>query len=51
MFRIAFLHTNTNIELCVMAGHIVRMGENKNTYRCLVGNEEAKRPLARPRRR
>jgi hypothetical protein len=27
------------------------MGENTNTYRFLVGKEEGKRPLGRPRRR
>jgi hypothetical protein len=32
------------------AGHVVRMGEKRNTYR-LVGKPEEKRPLGRPRRR
>jgi hypothetical protein len=33
------------------AGHVARMGENKNAYRLLVGKPEGKRPLGRPRRR
>jgi hypothetical protein len=33
------------------AGHVTRMGENKNTYRILVGKPEGKRPLGRPRRK
>jgi hypothetical protein len=33
------------------AGHIARMGENRNAYRALVGKPEGKRPLGRPRRR
>jgi hypothetical protein len=33
------------------AGHIARMGENRNAYRLLVGKPEGKRPLGRPRRR
>jgi hypothetical protein len=33
------------------AGHVARMGENRNTYRLLVGKKEGKRPLGRPRRR
>jgi hypothetical protein len=33
------------------AGHIARMGENRNDYRLLVGKPERKRPLGRPRRR
>jgi hypothetical protein len=32
------------------AGHVARMGE-KNAYRILVGKQEGKRPLGRPRRR
>jgi hypothetical protein len=32
-------------------GHVVRMGENRNTYRLLLGKSEGKRPLGRPRRR
>jgi hypothetical protein len=30
-------------------GHVVRMGEKRNTYRLLVGKPEGKRPLGRPR--
>jgi hypothetical protein len=33
------------------AGHVERMGENRNVYRILVGKPEGKRPLGRPRRR
>jgi hypothetical protein len=33
------------------AGHVARMGENRNVYRLLVGKPEGKRPLGRPRRR
>jgi hypothetical protein len=32
-------------------GYVARMGENRNTYRLLVGKPEGKRPLGRPRRR
>jgi hypothetical protein len=33
------------------AGHVARMGENRNAYRLLVRKPEGKRPLGRPRRR
>jgi hypothetical protein len=33
------------------AGHVARMGENRNAYRILVGKPEGKRPLGRSRRR
>jgi hypothetical protein len=33
------------------AGHVARMGENRNVYRLLVGKPEGKAPLGRPRRR
>jgi len=33
------------------AGHVARMGEEREVYRVLVGNREGKRPLGRPRRR
>jgi transcription termination factor 2 len=33
------------------AGHVARMGENRNAYTILVGMPEGKRPLGRPRRR
>jgi hypothetical protein len=33
------------------AGHVARMGEERNAYRLLVGKSEGKRPLRRPRRR
>jgi hypothetical protein len=33
------------------AGHVARMGEERDVYRVLVGKPEGKRPLGRPRRR
>jgi hypothetical protein len=33
------------------AGHVARMGEERNVYRLLVGKPEGKRPLGKPRRR
>jgi hypothetical protein len=33
------------------AGHVARMGEERNVYKVLVGKSEGKRPLGRPRRR
>jgi hypothetical protein len=33
------------------AGHVARMGENRNAYRLLVGRPEGRRPLGRPRHR
>jgi hypothetical protein len=33
------------------AGHVVRMREERNVYKVLMGNPEGKRPLERPRRR
>jgi hypothetical protein len=33
------------------AGHVARMGEERNVYRVLVGKPEGRRPLGRPRRR
>jgi hypothetical protein len=33
------------------AGHVARMGEERNVYRVLVGKPEGKRLLERPRRR
>jgi hypothetical protein len=31
------------------AGHVVRRGEKRNSYRLLVGKPEGRRPLGRPR--
>jgi hypothetical protein len=31
------------------AGHVARMGEERNAYNILVGKPEGKRPLGRPR--
>jgi hypothetical protein len=33
------------------AGHVARMGEERNVYRVLMGKPEGKRPLGRPRHR
>jgi hypothetical protein len=33
------------------AGHVVRMGEEREVYRVLVGKPEGKRPLGKPKRR
>ena len=33
------------------AGHVARMGDEREVYRVLVGKPEGKRPLGRPRRR
>jgi hypothetical protein len=33
------------------AGHVARMGEERNMYRVLIGKPEGKRPLGRPRHR
>jgi len=32
------------------AGHVARMGEERGVYRVLMGKQEGKRPLGRPRR-
>jgi len=33
------------------AGHVARMAEESGVYRVLVGKQEGRRPLGRPRRR
>jgi hypothetical protein len=33
------------------AGHVARMGEERNVYRAFMGKSGGKRPLERPRRR
>jgi hypothetical protein len=33
------------------AGHVARMGEERDAYRILVGRPEGRQPLGRPRRR
>ena len=43
-----------NFRLCLTmrwAGHVARMGEERGVYRVLLGKQEGKRPLGRPRRR
>jgi hypothetical protein len=32
-------------------GHVAQIGEKRNMYRLLVGKQEVKRPLGRPRRK
>jgi hypothetical protein len=34
-----------------LAGHVARMGEERNVYKVLMGKPEGKRPLGRPRHR
>jgi hypothetical protein len=34
-----------------LAGHVARMGQERNVYRVLIGKPEGKRPLGKPRRR
>ena len=34
-----------------LAGHVARMGEEREVYRVLLGKPEGRRPLGRPRRR
>jgi len=51
------LYTSLNIVRVIKsrrmrwAGHVARMGEEREVYRVLVGKPEGKRPLGRPRRR
>jgi hypothetical protein len=33
------------------AGHVARMGKNRNEYKLLMGKPEGKRPLGRPKRK
>jgi len=33
------------------AGHVARMGKERDVYRFLVGKPEGRRPMGRPRRR
>jgi hypothetical protein len=40
-----------NSRIMRRAGHVARMGEERNVYRVLVEEPEGKRPLGRPRRR
>ena len=42
---------NLCTEKIIWAGHVVHMGEERGMYRVLVGKQEGKRPLGRPRRR
>jgi len=51
------LYTSPNIVRVIKsrrmrwAGHVARMGEEREVYRVLVGKPEGRRPLGRPRRR
>jgi len=51
------LYSSTNIVRVIKwrrmrwAGHVARMGVEREVYRVLVGKPEGKRPLERPRRR
>jgi len=51
------LHSSPNIVRVIKstrmrwAGHVARMGEERGTYRVLVGKPVRRRPLGRPRRR
>jgi hypothetical protein len=51
------LYSSPNIIRCIKsrrmkwAGHVVRIGEERNVFKVLVGKPEGKRPLGRPRRR
>jgi hypothetical protein len=51
------LHSSPNIvrmiksERIIWAGHVARMGEERDVCRVVVGTPEGKRPLGRPRRR
>jgi len=51
------LYSSPNIVLVIKpkrirwAGHVARVGEERGVYRVLVGKQEGKRPLGRPRRR
>ena len=50
------LYTSLNIVRVIKsrrmrwAGHVARMGEEREVYRVLVGKPEGKRPMGRPRR-
>jgi len=51
------LYSSTNIVQVIKsrrmrwAGHVARMGEDRGMYRVLVGKQEGRRPLGRPRHR
>jgi hypothetical protein len=53
--KLYYLYSLTNIirmiksRRIIWAGHVACMGENRNTYRVLVGNPEGKRQLGRSR--
>ena len=43
--------TTVYIKLMRWAGHMARMCEERGVYRVLVGKQEGRRPLGRPRRK
>jgi hypothetical protein len=45
LFLLAKHKQNDQVKEDEMAGHVARMGENRNAYRRLVGKPEGKRPL------
>jgi hypothetical protein len=55
--KLHILHSSPNIIRQIKsrrtrwAGHVARMGEERNVYRVLMGKPEGKRPLGKPRRR
>jgi len=55
--QLNYLYSSPNIVRVIKsrrmrwAGHVARMGEEREVYRVLVGKPEGKRPLGRPRRR
>jgi hypothetical protein len=45
------LHRQIKSRRMRWAGHVARMGQERNVYSVLIGKPEGKRPLERPRRR
>ena len=50
-FFLTEYRSGDKIEKKETAGHVARMGEERDIYRIFVGKPEGKRPLGRPRRR
>jgi hypothetical protein len=46
---VGIIFVGLGMEMMRWAGHVARMGEKRNMYRLLVGRQEGKRPLGRPR--
>ena len=51
LFNYTHQHMHIHIFFMRWAGHVERKGEERGVYRVLVGKQEGKRPLGRPRRR